>query len=287
MEKDLKSKTVPLCALIDGDAIAYQMAWALEPHSDAYKRLESKQVIESVRNYIKTHIFEALPRFNNKYLICVGGKGNFRKQLDPQYKANRKDKEPPVYLNLIYKYLNKIGVSIDKLEADDVMAIMNKVITLLYAADKCDYLPCIVSPDKDLRTISGWNYHPYNSRHKTSGTLEYIDEDDAGYNFWYQMLIGDTADNIKGIDGIGEARAKRILELVDENNKIAKAANYEYWFTYRDAVYLHYVRRYGVGKGERYFRMNFDLLALVNSTNDARVDLSDLKIPKLKKRKNE
>ena len=35
--------------------------------------------------------------------------------------------------------------------------------------------------------------------------------DEANYNFYHQLLVGDRTDNIPGIDGIGPVKASRAL----------------------------------------------------------------------------
>ena len=40
----------------------------------------------------------------------------------------------------------------------------------------------------------------------------FITKEEAEFNFYAQMLIGDNSDNIKGIEGIGMVKAKRLLE---------------------------------------------------------------------------
>jgi len=53
----------------------------------------------------------------------------------------------------------------------------------------------------------------------------FINEKQAKFNFYSQMLIGDTSDNIKGINGIGMVKAKRLLES-SSNYFIATAREY-------------------------------------------------------------
>ena len=45
-----------------------------------------------------------------------------------------------------------------------------------------------------------------------------VTEEEALFNFYKQILTGDRVDNIKGLKGIGDVKAKRILkECKDEN----------------------------------------------------------------------
>jgi len=55
--------------------------------------------------------------------------------------------------------------------------------------------------------------------------VQFITKEEAELNFYSQMLIGDTSDNIKGIEGIGMVRAKRLLES-SKNLFISTAREY-------------------------------------------------------------
>ena len=101
-------------------------------------------------------------------------KHNFRKDITPEYKANRKSKRRPMmFIRMREWVLENFNVlMIDNLEADDCIGI---------------------HADKDSIMISG-------------------DKEEAHYFHMYQTLIGDTADNYKGCPKIGEVRAKRLLD---------------------------------------------------------------------------
>jgi len=42
--------------------------------------------------------------------------------------------------------------------------------------------------------------------------LFYITKEEAVFNFYMQFLVGDVADNIKGVKGIGPKKAAKLLE---------------------------------------------------------------------------
>lgn len=93
----------------------------------------------------------------------------------------------------------------------------------------------VVSPDKDLRMT----VHPYwEARKGASSVLSddwgYLEmHDDCTYPighglsyFWLQLLMGDTADNIRGLDkmdgrNVGQARAMQFLEGKSCQNEVA------------------------------------------------------------------
>ena len=61
------------------------------------------------------------------------------------------------------------------------------------------------SPDKDLNNTPGERYNFIKNEHYT------ITPEEASYNFYRQMLTGDTADNIPGINGIGPKKSEKLL----------------------------------------------------------------------------
>src|SRR5690606_11297416 len=87
----------------------------------------------------------------------------------------------------------------------------------------------VVSLDKDLKQIGGyfWSYYKTPVRDENGEiqlneygnpekeykqkTVEYISESEAKKLFWKQMLMGDPADNIKGLHRVGEKTAEKIL----------------------------------------------------------------------------
>jgi len=99
---------------------------------------------------------------------------------------------------------------VDHLEADDLLGLNQTRNT------------CIVSIDKDLDMIPGWHYN------HVKEVLYYVTEWDAIYNFYYQLLIGDPSDNIKGAKGIGKAKAARILEDCETEAELYEAVSDHY-----------------------------------------------------------
>lgn len=73
---------------------------------------------------------------------------------------------------------------------------------------------CICSIDKDLDQIVGKHFHPGIKRSNVfirEPKLYTITEEQALYFFYYQLLVGDNTDNIKGAIGIGPKKAENIL----------------------------------------------------------------------------
>lgn len=158
------------------------------------------------------------------FTLYVGGKGNFRKDLYPDYKANR-GKSPAmrkfVYDYVLWKYKDNVVVSSGKEAEDDCLANALKDPTN----------SCVAFCDKDLTTQSGFflNYL------KLDKGVFFINKQQAFYNLCVQILMGDMTDNILGIKAItpalktkynvktksvGKATAMKLLDDV-QDDKIA------------------------------------------------------------------
>ena len=183
--------------ICDSDSIAYYAAFATNKDDKTVD--DCYEVIDMVY----ANIIEDMPNNCNDIESYVGGEGNFRFDIYPEYKANRKDLEKPKYLKQAYAYLVHFwnGTVVNGVEADDMVAIRATEL-----GDDC----VIVGIDKDLRQIAGTHYN-WKKRE-----FETITPEQADYNFWMQMLTGDTSDNIKGVKGIGPKKAEKILnERID------------------------------------------------------------------------
>ena len=131
-----------------------------------------------------------------KHTIYITGKGNFRKDLYEEYKANRGPK-PLLYSVIRQHALDKINtVLVDGQEADDALAIAQ-------TNDREGHI--IASIDKDLLMVHG---HHYNLN---KGEMSYITQEEGMLNFYKQLLTGDKIDNIPGIKGVGDKTAGKLL----------------------------------------------------------------------------
>lgn len=95
-------------------------------------------------------------------------------------------------------------------EADDLLGIEQMSYFRNGSEDSC-----IVSIDKDLNCIPGWHFNPGLIRKGivVKEPSRYLVSPKEALHFFYtQLLVGDTADGIKGAIGIGPAKAKQILE---------------------------------------------------------------------------
>ena len=171
--------------LIDGDLVAFRCAASAENESE---EIAVARLVESMQR-----IFEDLG--STDYTVFLTGPDNFRKEICPDYKANR-TKPKPRHLGTCCDFLieNFGAILCSGHEADDALGYTQTPDTI------------IVSYDKDLRQIAGQHYD------FTKGEMTTIVEKRGLRTFYEQMLIGDKGDNVVGVAGIGKAKAPRILE---------------------------------------------------------------------------
>jgi len=190
-------------AIIDADLYAFRCSASLEPTKTKPEREDLGLGIARLRD-----LHERVLRETNatSHVLYIGGTSNFRKDICPVYKAHRKDKSSPLYLNELKEYMIcELGAKVtDGYEADDAIGIEHS---------RCQQegIKCIVvSIDKDLLQLEGMHYN------FVKGNFIEVNKLEAAYNLYSLMLIGDVADNIRGVDGIGAVKALRALEGLTE-----------------------------------------------------------------------
>ena len=192
--------------LIDGDVEAFRASSVSQESIDWGDGV----TVETNPKGAEDYLVSALSHYQDtlhadRMVVCLTDDVNWRKELWPDYKGNRKDKERPILLEHCRAYLaDKYEVEIwPRLEADDVLGIL------------CRATPgsIIVSVDKDMKTIPCRLYNP---DHPERGVTE-IDEFAAFEWHMTQTLTGDTVDGYKGCPGIGPVKAEKIVGEVFES----------------------------------------------------------------------
>lgn len=182
-------------ALIDGDLVVYRCAATVQEHEDieiAYYRIDvqMQQILEAT---------EA-----PEYTCYISSPDNFRKKINPDYKANRKDLIPPCYLKECKEYVlkNWNAVTLQWHEADDLLGINQDSETIL------------CSLDKDLLMVPGLHYN------WTKVEISEVTSIQGLKHFYKQMLIGDSSDNIFGVRGIGKVKAEKIISPLETEQEM-------------------------------------------------------------------
>jgi DNA polymerase-1 len=198
--------------LIDGDILIYHEAAAVEEvfdwgddwwtlHGDASEAKERVDVwLEEVASLLEAE----------KTIVTLTGRMNWRKDVLPTYKANRKGKRKPVVYTELRRYVTATykTACYDTLEADDVMGIL---ATHPVEGDNRSNETIIVSADKDMRTVPGKLYNP----NRPDEGIQKISEEEANRNHLIQALSGDSVDGYSGCPRIGPKTADKILTSND------------------------------------------------------------------------
>ena len=139
-----------------------------------------------------------------------------RSAADPTYKQNREDKHPTLVQQFEYIYESVKSMNITSIkhigyEADDVIASLCKQMS--------DDEIIVATSDKDMLQLLVYdNVEIYNPKTKDYMTSEYcIDKykvKPEQFTF-YQALVGDASDNIKGIKGVGPKTAAKLVNEFD------------------------------------------------------------------------
>lgn len=152
----------------------------------------------------------------DKVITFSGSKGNFRKLITSDYKANRKAVDLPPLLNEMHDYVKDQYDSVwgCGIETDDMVARYWFELSNEIGRDNV----MIISLDKDYKQYPAliYNYH-----FKHQKILD-ISEEEAMYNFYEQFIIGDSADNVQYFKGKGVKFAEKYLADCDTKYQYTK-----------------------------------------------------------------
>ena len=230
--------------LVDADSLVFASCCRTKtfpddkPHytniNDAISKFD-EQFMKIVNDLEEKYDIEKVITFN-------GCKGNFRKQLTRNYKANRKNQVLPPLLHNMHQYVkdtykSKFAYGI---ETDDMVARYWKGLVDEFGRDNV----MIVSIDKDYKQFPClmYNYH-----HKHKKVLD-ISEQEALYNFYEQMIIGDTADNVNFFKGKGKKFAENYYKNCTTKYQYTKKLYKLFQEQYKSKAKLKYIECYNLLK---------------------------------------
>lgn len=238
----------------------------------AYRYLHAKST-NFVDDYIK--VVDSLKKSykaGKVIIVCDKGSSSYRKELYPEYKATRKEKfatqteeekkqfedffaefeRTLLQIETIYPVLR-----FDKTEADDIAAYIVKEIKKYPITEVW-----LISSDKDWDLL----INEYVSR------FSYVTRKETTYDNWnshydcspedyisVKCLMGDSGDNIKGIEGIGPKRAYDLIR--------------EYGSAFDIVASLPIASKYkyiqSLNKSEDTIMLNYKLMDLISFCDEA------------------
>ncbi len=145
--------------------------------------------------------------------------GSFRRELYPEYKANRAETPEDIILSLPYvkRVLEAMCIPILEVagfEADDVIG------TLAMRGAEAGYEVYMVTPDKDYGQLVRENCKIYKQK-GSEGQIEVVDREAIREKYGIDdpqlvrdilAIWGDASDNIPGVPGIGEKGACKLVQ---------------------------------------------------------------------------
>jgi 5'-3' exonuclease len=176
--------------------------------------------------YVAT-VISLAKSYNCGDIVVLGdGGSDYRKNIDPEYKANRKERyadqtpeEAQEFKNFLGEFQKTMEALTEKgfltikyngVEADDIAA----VICLAREEIGLDNI-WLVSSDKDWDLLVNENISRFSTVTRKETTMGNWDEHydfDPEYYLTFKCLTGDKGDNVPGVSGIGPKRASGIIQ---------------------------------------------------------------------------
>jgi 5'-3' exonuclease len=174
-----------MLVLIDGDIVLYRAAASAEDDDPDIAMIRCDKTMEEI----------LADTGATEYKVFITGTNNFRRELDPEYKANRKDVPRPRHWQICRDFMERHHKAIicDGYEADDALGMHQTNDSI------------ICSIDKDLLMIPGRHYN------WVKKIFSEVTADEGLRAFYMSTLIGDRSDNITGVVGIGPKKAEKLL----------------------------------------------------------------------------
>ena len=201
-----------MLALVDADIVAWRTATSTTEFQEAVKR--SNDLIDNILQATNS----------TEYRLILSNPVNFRKSVYPEYKGQRPP--TPDVVKEMKQYLldhSNAEVAPEGLEADDLMAILQTKDTVI----------CTI--DKDLLQVEGWHYQ-WELRGTSVNGKEWVKEArffeqtelEGTRLFYEQCLKGDASDNVKGVAGIGEGKASKMLAKCETELEMINTCIFHY-----------------------------------------------------------
>lgn len=142
----------------------------------------------------------------DKVVVVFSDSKNFRYEIYPEYKANRRNKEEPINLKRLKKKIKAEHLVVPNTEADDV----------------CYYYGhqghMVASLDKDVLYSVPLSFDYYPSRRNINKNSD----EEINKFVLLQTLMGDSTDNIKGLPRVGISTAEKMLRECNNFDDVVK-----------------------------------------------------------------
>ena len=185
-------------------------------------RWKHQNILDFKYDYIRTIESLAKSYKAGTIIVCADGGSSYRKEIFPEYKANRKERfadqteqEAKEFEMFMAEFQDTLTLIKEKypvfhfrgVEADDIAA---------YITQSIDYDECwLISSDKDWDLLISDKVSRFSTVTRKETTVHNWDEH---YDFeiedyiTFKCLCGDKGDNVPGVPGVGPKRAVQLME---------------------------------------------------------------------------
>ena len=185
-------------------------------------RWKHQNILDYKYDYIRTIESLAKSYKAGTIIVCADGGSTYRKNIHPEYKANRKERyaeqteqEAKEFEMFMAEFQDTLTLLKQKypvfhfrgVEADDIAAY----ITLNFDFDDC----WLISSDKDWDLLINDKVSRFSTVTRKETTVHNWDEH---YDFeiedyiTFKCLTGDKGDNVPGVPGVGPKRAVQLMQ---------------------------------------------------------------------------
>ena len=232
-------------------------------------RWKHQNILDFKYDYIRTIESLAKSYKAGTIIVCADGGSSYRKEIFPEYKANRKERfadqteqEAREFEMFMAEFQDTLTLLKERhpvfhfrgVEADDIAA---------YITQKIDYDECwLISSDKDWDLLISDKVSRFSTVTRKETTVHNWDEH---YDFEiedyisFKCLCGDKGDNVPGVPGVGPKRAVQLMNQYGSIFDIYDACPLEGKYKYIQAV----------NENAEQLLTNVELMDLVTYNEDA------------------
>ena len=232
-------------------------------------RWKHQNILDFKYDYIRTIESLAKSYKAGTIIVCADGGSSYRKEIFPEYKANRKERfadqteqEAREFEMFMAEFQDTLTLLKERhpvfhfrgVEADDIAA---------YITQKINYDECwLISSDKDWDLLISDKVSRFSTVTRKETTVHNWDEH---YDFEiedyisFKCLCGDKGDNVPGVPGVGPKRAVQLMEQYGNIFDIYDACPLEGKYKYIQAV----------NENAEQLLTNVELMDLVTYNEDA------------------
>lgn len=232
-------------------------------------RWKHQNILDFKYDYIRTIESLAKSYKAGTIIVCADGGSSYRKEIYPEYKANRKERfadqtkqEAKEFEMFMAEFQDTLTLIKEKypvfhfrgVEADDIAA---------YITQRVNYDDCwLISSDKDWDLLISDKVSRFSTVTRKETTVHNWDEH---YDFeiddyiTFKCLTGDKGDNVPGVPGVGPKRAVQLMEQYGSIFDIYDACPLEGKYKYIQAV----------NENAEQLLQNVELMDLITYNEDA------------------